>query len=309
MKSITSICFWSALTLTILGEFAYHFWLFDLINHFKLQFVIILEGLLLGLILVKWNSWKVIATMVLITFHASSMLDTLGIRIHKHRPLHSMMMMNLYSANPNPELAINYIDSCKADILILLEYTPDWNLRLNNLDSTYPYAHKEIRIDNFGIAIYSKNPMDCKTEFLGTRSDSYDQFLTPSIEATIKLNHDTLSLLAVHPPPPVGQAAFTARNRQIEDFGQWAKSQQNRHIIIGDLNCSSYSPHFKKMLKDGNLYDTRIGRGAQYSWPVGLPLLHTTIDHCLASKNVQSVKRHRGPDVGSDHYPIYINFY
>jgi len=39
-----------------------------------------------------------------------------------------------------------------------------------------------------------------------------------------------------------------------------------------------------------------------------VPLLGIPIDHCLVSPEIIVTKRSVGPSVGSDHYPVIIDF-
>ncbi len=76
---------------------------------------------------------------------------------------------------------------------------------------------------------------------------------------------------------------------------------------MGDLNTSPWSPIFRKMLKKGQLKDTRAYRGYYATWPSLLESLGIPIDHALINDKVQLVHRcvlNEGN--GSDHRPIMI---
>ncbi len=56
-----------------------------------------------------------------------------------------------------------------------------------------------------------------------------------------------------------------------------------------------------------DLIDSRIGFGSKMTWPAMLPLMGITIDHILVSKDITVLKHEVGPNIGSDHYPVYYH--
>ena len=77
-------------------------------------------------------------------------------------------------------------------------------------------------------------------------------------------------------------------------------------VLLGDLNCTVWSPYFGRLVRDSGLKDSSRGWGVQPSWPAGNWLLRIPIDHCLHSPEVRVVRRGIGPDVGSDHFPVIV---
>lgn len=83
-----------------------------------------------------------------------------------------------------------------------------------------------------------------------------------------------------------------------------AKPQQ-RIILLGDFNSTPWS--FARRREDAALGMERRTR-AMFSWPAGgfpgFPFL--PIDHVYAGPGWRTVEVRRGPDIGSDHYPIVV---
>jgi endonuclease/exonuclease/phosphatase family metal-dependent hydrolase len=77
-------------------------------------------------------------------------------------------------------------------------------------------------------------------------------------------------------------------------------------VVLGDLNVTAQSPHFRRLLSAGALRDAGAGRGWQPTWPVGFPLLGIRIDHALVNAAVRVREYGRGPAIGSDHWPLKI---
>jgi endonuclease/exonuclease/phosphatase (EEP) superfamily protein YafD len=77
-------------------------------------------------------------------------------------------------------------------------------------------------------------------------------------------------------------------------------------ILAGDFNVTGWSYWFQNMRDTMKLRDTRQGFGIQPSWPVQLPILLIPIDHVLVSEQFIVLNRRTGKNVGSDHYPVYV---
>ena len=80
-------------------------------------------------------------------------------------------------------------------------------------------------------------------------------------------------------------------------------------ILLGDLNTTPWSHHFRRLLKQTRLLDSLRGHGVQGSWPSFLPApLRIPIDHVLHSPEVAITGRAIGPDANSDHLPVIVDF-
>ena len=77
-------------------------------------------------------------------------------------------------------------------------------------------------------------------------------------------------------------------------------------MVVGDLNCTPWSPHFRRLLRDAGLRDVARGRGLEPTWyPTSLPL-GIPIDHVLVSDEIGVANRELGSDLGSDHRPVRV---
>ena len=77
-------------------------------------------------------------------------------------------------------------------------------------------------------------------------------------------------------------------------------------MLVGDLNCTSWTPAFAELERISGLRDSRKGFGVQPTWPSNLPGLRIPIDHFLVSPSLAVRNRFVGPAVGSDHFPVVI---
>lgn len=158
------------------------------------------------------------------------------------------------------------------------------------------------REDNFGVALYSRYPL--------ARSEirQIGEAAVPSVIAEVELPDGPVTVIATHPLPPDGPENSRLRNEQLARLPGIVKQMRSPVLLLGDLNATPWSFHFKQLLRRSGLRDSSQGRGVQGTWPTYLPVLLIPIDHCLYTAGVHVVGRGTGPRVGSDHYPLVVDF-
>lgn len=213
-----------------------------------------------------------------------------------------LMHVNVHTANTRYQDVQQYVLKQDPDILLLEEVSHEWIKNMPEIIKKYPYSTIYPQSDNFGIAMFAKiNPVQSKTLLFG-------EYGLPYIKAEFQINNKKLTFFGVHTIPPVGKLRYQERNRMLKEIAQWIKGlEKSSVIILGDLNVTPWSYHFKNLIKEGNLRNSQTGFGVQLSWPDQPFLLRIPIDHCLVSKNISVTNRFIGPDVGSDHFPVVID--
>ena len=72
---------------------------------------------------------------------------------------------------------------------------------------------------------------------------------------------------------------------------------------------TAYSSKFKDLLENTDLNDSGKGFGLLPTWNADHPFFfRITIDHCFFSNELILLDRNRGKKIGSDHYPIFVDF-
>ena len=301
LKKLTWILIVGVLFVSILPNIVSNYWLIDIFSNFKLQYLIISIFLLvislfflnkkvlaitLGIISMLWNSYFIAP------YYFS---DITALKSKKEVKISSI---NLLSSNSETDLVKNYIFEEDPDILILIEFTQNWQIKLNPIINNYQYKRLVPRNDNFGIALFSKYEMNSSIDY-------FDLNDKPSIVAELNIESCKISLVATHPNPPINQLTFENRNKQLSNILNKRSKLSEKLIIAGDFNTSSFSNHFSK-LTNGDLKDSRFGFGLLPTWPANYLMLQTTLDHFLVSKNLEVIERSTGKNIGSDHLPINI---
>ena len=284
---------------SLLGYFGESNWRLDLFNHFRFHYFLIL---IVGSGLLAYFRWK--RALIFLPFILLLGLDIaplyLGSSTDSQNETIKIASINLLRTNHQYALAKNYLNRSKPDVIVFIEYTAAWHKNLTPLLNDYAYHLKVVQEDNFGIAVYSKLPVhNIQKVLLGKTG-------LPSIVGDLQLNNKSLKLIATHPNPGISAFDFDSRNDQYQALANYIKEQTQEVLMIGDLNSTSFSPHFKKLLKNASLKDSRLGFGLQPTWPNVYGLAQITIDHCLATDGIFIQSRKLGEDIGSDHLPIEV---
>jgi endonuclease/exonuclease/phosphatase (EEP) superfamily protein YafD len=211
------------------------------------------------------------------------------------------MLLNVNERRGDPARVKQVIQEMDPDIVVLVEISPKWIRDLQWLAISHPYSCVRPRDDNFGIGVFSKMPLaDCEIVFIGEAH-------VPSIVATIDTPQGKLCVIATHPLPPGGAEYSRLRNDQLDQLPEHIPTSVPV-MLLGDLNVTPWSSHFRRLLSRTRMIDSSKGRGVQPTWPNNNPFLRIPLDHCLHSSDIFVWSKTIGEDVGSDHYPVFIDF-
>ncbi len=218
-----------------------------------------------------------------------------------------VLHLNLWGPkNKHPQKIFEQVDQQEPQVIALSEIDQTWLERLKVLDEKYPYHLATTNCG--GVGLWSKYPLDnARVQFF---ISSFNTNKRPRISASVCLpDGKKVALILVHPPVPVGQLKnFKARNEEFKTIAEQARSLPRPCFLIGDLNCSPWSPYFDELAQQANLKDSARGFGLAPTWPDIFPLRPMIpIDHCLVSSGIKVQKRSVLDSAGSDHRPVLLD--
>jgi len=298
---------------SLISLFGKYFWIAELFTHFRLYYLLVqallvlifLHGgrrslMVMTILLSAPNAWVVgpylmpVAGSVIgsVNDHTRVMADDdVGINI---------VALNVHHRNDEFARVAGYLRDRDPDIIIIAEFTAAWRTRLEFLRESYPYYLADARPNPWGLAIFSRLPLvDAELIDLAQTDTVQARFIVMAGEAP-------LEIFAVHLLSPVSASLAHDRNLQLEALASYVLSSTNRHLVIGDLNLTPFSPYFKLFTDQTGLQDARRIDGFHVTWPVSLLPIWIPIDHALADSEVNITRVQAGPDVGSDHFPLEI---
>jgi endonuclease/exonuclease/phosphatase (EEP) superfamily protein YafD len=217
------------------------------------------------------------------------------------RPLR-VTTVNVHHANADRRAILDYIRAVSPDILVLEEAWADkWADTRREIASLLPAQAPEGAQSESIPFLFSRYPV---TAFAKLRPADASFGL---LRAEIAVGESRLTLLALHPPYPVTRALAGIRNAHLAVVAEAGSQAGTPFLAVGDFNATPWSPHFADMVKAAGLRNA-AGSAAGLStwptwfWPAGIP-----IDHVLVKGGVSVVGLTRGPNVGSDHYPLTVD--
>lgn len=292
--------------LTLMGFASRFGWLLELTSHFRLQYffsLVIVAVWLAVLKRLKIATVCAIFAIVNLTLILPFYSPRGAMAQENGTPILRAFLLNINSSNQEYDRVITEITANDPDLVVLLEVTPIWANKLRSLYKLYPYRLAAPQSGNFGIALLSKLPW--KTAHL----INYETTKRPSVFSEFRVYGQPLTLLGAHPPPPMSPSMAKQRNQQLQTIARILRPKAHDAVmLLGDLNISPWSYYFRQLLNSANLQNSAYGWGVMPSWPISFAVLRIPIDHCLVSDDITIHHRRNGSDVGSDHYPVIVDF-
>lgn len=216
-------------------------------------------------------------------------------------PPFRVLLANVHTRNRDFAAVRDLLRSESPDIVVLQETDRAWLDALADLRSAWPHHVEEARGDNFGIAVWSRLPLH------GAALVRLDRTGLPSVVARVQHGAASFALIATHPIPPVGRVRTALRDENLAEVARRAAASALPVLVVGDLNCTPWSPRFRTLLRDGALRDSGEGHGYAPTWPARLSWLGIPLDHCLYGAGLRVVARRVGAPTGSDHRPLVVD--
>ena len=252
-------------------------------------------------------------------------------KIENDTTVKKLLLMNVLSLNTNYGEARKLIKNVDADFVVIIELNKKWKDELKELNENYPYKFTEVREDNFGMGIYSKTSFIDSDNIIGYKGikeinkdlnnrlkrwgdidlDSSKGNVIQEIEPAIFVKSKIgINIVVVHPIPPISIGAYRQRNAYLTTKMLFAEQKSyEKTVLVGDLNCSPFSSHYRDFLFASSLKDSQENFGFQPTWNSSFPfLMQTQIDHLWHSKDIEILHRQTLPIEGSDHKAVLVVF-
>jgi endonuclease/exonuclease/phosphatase (EEP) superfamily protein YafD len=277
-------------------------WLLDLCTHFRWQALVVcavalgwavakrrrvvLGVALLSLALNGWLFFKIAAAP-----SSGNVRPDFMVRI---------VSLNVLTSNPDHAAVLTFLQQADADILFLMEVDQRWAQALQPLLLTHPHHLIKPLQDNFGLALFSRLPLE-ELRLLSAEElapGDANELIQDSIQIRLKTANREWGFLGVHPLPPMGRDYSAARDLQLQALGRHIAASPHPMLIAGDLNATPWSHGYHLLISGTKLASDASAR--KPTWRVGT-LFAIPIDHTLCTPPLRVQSRSIGPDVGSDH--------
>lgn len=161
---------------------------------------------------------------------------------------------NVSTSTTDYQQTIDEILAVDADVISLQEVTPDWDAELKvALQEKYPYSETVVRLDPFGLAIYSKYPL--------LSADTFMFEDIPNIVGTIQADEKEkeICFIASHTLPVFYTNDYERQRNHFMAIAEYTNNTDCPVITIGDYNAVPWSYEIQDFKSAANLNDSRQG--------------------------------------------------
>lgn len=285
---------------TLFGSVNY---LADLLSNFRIQYLVLLTlPLLLSAVTRHWKTFLIL--LAAFSLHAGAVTLALIPTSESSQSANcclKVMSTNLLAPNTAHEGVYQSIRQAYPDIVVFQEYTPAWDRYMLNALNDYPFRGTVAEDNPFGIALFSKLPIKTPEIVIFDRAES------PSIKVAVNWKGQEVTVIGTHPVPPVSSSFYRSRNNHLRALGAFVAQHEGSLVIAGDLNISTWSSGFRRLLKNAGLRDARQGQGIFPTWPTFLRVLLIPIDHILVTRDLKVTEFETVQPDGSDHRSIWAS--
>jgi endonuclease/exonuclease/phosphatase (EEP) superfamily protein YafD len=219
------------------------------------------------------------------------------------RPL-KVIEFNTWMRNADPVTVARWLAAEKPDLIVLVEPTPAVKQRIIEFTGMHLFEG-----DGATIAFREEAYQS------GHVASEAGPLPGDSTEFTWLLMRDSsglpFTIVGVHCVWPIPARGAWGQDRRVSAF--LATQDRPNLILAGDFNSTQWS--FRQQVADA-AFGVERRDIATPTWPARLPHLggrsfplpFLSIDHVYAGSGWRTVSVKRGPDMGSDHYPLIATF-
>ncbi|GHC01079.1 endonuclease/exonuclease/phosphatase family protein [Cerasicoccus arenae] len=276
-------------------------WRLELFANFKMQYYL---GALVLCAVAAWRRYGVILglSLVIVLWNGWEIFNFSTERIESPERTYRAISANVYTKNSQLDRTETWIRQQEPDFVALIELTSDWQVVLENLKDILPYQQVQMWGGRYGAAVLSRFPPTEQTApgFAGVGSVPYE-VMTPD---------GPLLLLLIHPLSPTNEKAWNWRSNALTAIANYSAKESERvpTLVMGDMNTTPWSPFYRDFVSKSNVTPVVTSILPRRTWPTTNPLLWIPIDQFFLSDGLGAVTQWTGPDLGSDHYPIGLDF-
>lgn len=222
---------------------------------------------------------------------------------HPIRDEHSLKIItfNLWKKNTSPQAAADWIRHERPDIVVLIEAKERSGRVPTMLEDIYPYRVSCHRKSFCSTIILSRQAPVSAVPL--ARGDAENRQALSAAMMRFGSAADQPTILAVHLPRPY---PLGSQGRELALLDDAMNQMSTRELILlGDFNSNSFTFALRRLAERHGLAPIESWVP---TWPTpssGLPVPpFIAIDHIMIGPGWTLSELRRGPDLGSDHYPL-----
>ncbi|RVT86877.1 endonuclease/exonuclease/phosphatase family protein [Rhodobacteraceae bacterium CCMM004] len=218
-------------------------------------------------------------------------------------PVIEAMASNVLMENEDHEAVLAVLRDRDPDIAFFMETNDRWAEALKPALDRYPHVTWHPKDDYYGLIFATR----LKVREMDIRYLTVEE--TPTLFAELEDAQGTVfRFVGMHPKPPTPGVDTEERDDQLYYSARFARDSTVPVVIMGDFNAVAWSHPAHKFKRIGEYLDPRIGRGPLPSFDATSRLMRFPIDQLYITPDIALLSFSRGPEVGSDHFPMFARF-
>jgi endonuclease/exonuclease/phosphatase (EEP) superfamily protein YafD len=216
------------------------------------------------------------------------------------------MTINVHASSERYDLVRAEIERLDPDVVFLPENTDRWAAGLAPLRARYSYVVDGQSPSVFSLFLFSRIPLSDAAIVNLPEPDGFPAIVTRVCPAGEEAA--CLLLVGIHPPPPLDGRIAAERDAALQALPALIAGRgTDRTVLLGDFNCTPWSPLFRDLLAATGLRDSAQGFDFKPTWASRWLPFGIKIDHILVGRAIGVAGHQVGGDVGSDHFPVVVD--
>jgi endonuclease/exonuclease/phosphatase (EEP) superfamily protein YafD len=289
---------------TLLGLLDRFFWVFEIADVFRLQYLLVLVAAGLVALTVRRPRLAALAAVL-----AAVNFAVLGVSVTASGTVASggaasrelrLVVANVEVGNTDFGAVRRLVAQTHPEILGVTELTPVMARHLADQLPEYRTRVLETRDDAYGIGVYSRLPL------LSAKVVRFPADGPPTVVSYVRVARKPVAVVVTHVHTPF---AGSIHVRHLDALAAAARSHFGKRVIVcGDFNTPPWTGPLRDFASDARLRDLYGRRAwAAWTWPTWAYVLRVPLDNCFVSNGVAVTAHHDGASVGSDHRPLVVD--
>src|SRR5882672_1640271 len=242
----------AAMIAIALGELGRFYWLLELCSHFLVQYLFGFAAAVVYFLLRRrwwWLAAAIVLSMIpawrlapYAPLEAKAATATLG--AHRLR----IMTINVHASSDRYDLVRAQIERLDPDIVFLPENTDRWAAGLAPLRARYPYVVDGQSPSVFSLFLFSRVPLSDAAIIKLPEPDGFPAIVARVCPEGASNDVACVRLVGILPPPPLDDRIAAERYAALQALPPLiAGPDAERTILLGDFNCTPWSPLFRDL--------------------------------------------------------------
>ena len=302
-------------------------WWLALVNEFAPLVFVPLPLVLILSLLLRARRWQILAilhSLILVAWWGPRFLPKPPPQAPHNQESLQVVSFNVWGDNTQLDDVEAWLRAVRADV-VLLQEIPDVyaDNQVPGLADLYPYQVSQPTSERrWGNLCLSRHPILAVEDLPGAGMPAQQRI-------TIDYEGHVIAMYNVHLAMPIGAPRFShlpdnfvmeiasrynpsARNTEIRRLLRRLQTEPHPYIVAGDFNMSEHTVIYAEIAARMTDVYRACSWGIGGTWPVAVveelpsylpPLLR--VDYVWHSEYFRAVRAQRGPEMGSDHLPLY----